>query len=43
MMVKVRFRQRWAPIVEGRRLSKSQVKLPNHPLDGFEGKLTSGK
>ena len=39
VLVKARFWQRWA----GTPLNDRQVKLLNHLLDGFEGKLTSSK
>ncbi len=39
VLVKARFWQRWA----GMPLNARQVKMLNHLLDGFEGKLTSSK
>lgn len=42
MLVKTRFWQRWAP-PGSEPLNERQVKLVNRLLDGFEGKLASGK
>lgn len=39
VLVKARFWQRWA----GTPMNERQVKLLNHLLDGFDGKLTSSK